>query len=485
MKWLALSIWVTGAAVLLSGCAGAPVGPNYEKADPWSAGHATSAGAFQSSAGVASSEPLPPHWWRLYQDPLLDSLVQQALDHNTDLRQALAILERDQALEAEAHGAEMPSLSVAGGPGFGHTSGLALLKNDYQPPSRFTYSAGVTLSYQLDMFGQIRRAIEVAQAGTDAAQAAVDLVRVNVAASTARAYVQICSSGLRLRSAHASVQLQERAVNLSDRMQKAGKVAALDGVRARAQLEQLRAALPSLKAQRQAALYQLATLMGKAPRDFPVAVANCEQPPHILSQIPVGDGAALLRRRPDVRQAERLLAVATAGIGVATADLYPHISLGIAATSAGFATRMANRETFSYSLGPLISWTLPNTGIARARIAQAEAKTQAAVARFDGTVLTALREVETALDAYAQALSKNAALTAARDKSALAAMQARVLYERGKTAQLESLDAERSLAASEAALAASQEELAADQIVVFLALGGGWESRDEYAPAKP
>jgi outer membrane protein TolC len=135
---------------------------------------------------------------------------------------------------------------------------------------------------------------------------------------------------------------------------------------------------------------------------------------------------------------------------------------------------MANRETFSYSLGPLISWTLPNTGIARARIAQAEAKTQAAAARFDGTVLTALREVETALDAYAQALSKNAALTAARDKNAVAAMQARVLYESGKTAQLESLDAERSLAASEAALAASQEELAVNQVLLFLVLGGGW-----------
>lgn len=120
---------------------------------------------------------------------------------------------------------------------------------------------------------------------------------------------------------------------------------------------------------------------------------------------------------------------------------------------------MANRETFSYSLGSLINWTLPNTGIARAQIAQAEVSTQAAAARFDGTVLTALREVETALDAYAQALSKNSALTAARDKSALASMQSRVLYERGKTAQLEYLDAERTLAASEAALAASQEEL--------------------------
>jgi len=486
MRAPSLPIAIAAAAiVVMAGCARMPVGPDYAAPEPLSSMQTASAGPFQSGAGVAADIALPLDWWRLYQEPQLDALVEEAFKHNTDLRQSVANLERDQALEAEVHGAERPTVTANGGPGFGHASGLALLQKDYEPPGRFTYSAGVGVSYQLDLLGQLRRAAEAAEAGTDAAQAAVDLVRVNVAAGTAKAYAQVCSSGLRLRSAHKSVRLQEEAVRLADRLQRAGKVGDIDRARAQGQLEQLRAAVPPLLAQRQAALYQLATLTGKAPRDFPTAVAECEQPPRLAGLLPAGDGAALLRRRPDVRQAERRLASATARIGVATAELYPKVTLGLSAASAGFAAGFGNRETFSYSLGPLISWTLPNTGVARARIAQAEAAARAAAAHFNGTVLTALREVETALNAYARALDRHTALTAARDHSATVARQARALYVHGKTAQLEALDAERTLAASEAALAASQAQLADDQYAVFLALGGGWEVQEALSARTP
>lgn len=476
---------IATAAALLAGCARMPVGPDYAAPAPLSLQQTASAGPFQSSPGVASDDPLPAGWWQLYQDPQLDGLVEAAFAHNTDLRQAMAHLERDQALASEVRGAEQPSVALNGGAGFGHASGLALLQRDHVPPSRFTYSAGLGLSYPLDLLGQLRRAIEAAEAGTGAAQAAVDLVRVNVAAGTARAYAQVCAGGLRLRSARTSLQLQQEAVRLTERLQQAGKVGDIDSARAQGLLEQLRAALPPLQAQRQAALYQLATLTGKAPRDFPAAVADCAQPPRLAGLLPVGDGAALLRRRPDVRQAERRLAAATARVGVAMADLYPKVSLGLSAASAGFANRLANRETLSYSLGPLISWTLPHTGVAHARIAQAQASTRAAAAQFDGTVLSALREVETALDAYARLLDRHAALAAARDHSATVALQASTLYAHGKTAQLEALDAQRTLAASEAALAASQAQLADAQCAVFLALGGGWEVHAARGTATP
>lgn len=476
MKTRSLPIVIAAAAiVLVSGCARIPVGPNYATPEAISSMQTASAGPFQSGDGVVTDIGLPSGWWRLYQEPQLDALVEEAFKHNTDLRRAAANLERERALEAEVRGAESAIVAVNGGPGFGHASGLALLQEGYEPPSRFTYSAGVSLSYQLDLQGQLRRAIEAAEADTAATQAAVDLVRVNVAAGTTRAYAQVCSVGLRLRSARESVRLQEEAVRLADRLQRAGRVGDIDGTRARGQLEQLRAAVPPLLAQRQAALYQLATLTGKPPRDFPTAVADCEKPPRLVGLLPAGDGAALLRRRPDVRQAERRLASATARIGVATAELYPKVTLGLSAASAGFARGFGNRETFSYSLGPLISWTLPNNGVARARIAQAEATTRAAAAHFDGTVLTALREVETALNAYARALDRHNALVAARDQSANVARKARTLYVHGKTAQLETLDAERTLAVSEAALTASQAQLADDQCAVFWALGGGWE----------
>ncbi|MFJ0646726.1 TolC family protein, partial [Bordetella bronchiseptica] len=185
--------------------------------------------------------------------------------------------------------------------------------------------------------------------------------------------------------------------------------------------------------------------------------------------------AALLRRRPDIRQAERSLAAATARIGVATADLYPKISLGLSGASAGPAALFGEPGTFSWSVGPLISWTLPDTGAAQARIAQAEASTKGALARFDATVLNALRETESALVTYARQLDRDAALRAAREQGAQAAAQARQLFRLGKTDYLTVLDAERTLAGNESALAASQAQLAGDQIAVFLALGGGWE----------
>ena len=463
----------------LAACAA--VGPDYKQ--PAEALASQPAAAKPFAEAPANAAPLPPHWWRLYHDPLLDKLVTQALAHNTDLRQAVANLERERAIESEVAGAQRPTLGVNGGPSFGHVSGLSLLQKGYEPPSRFNYSAGASLSYQVDLFGQIRRSIEAAGANTEAAAAALDLVRVNVAAGTARAYAEACSTGLRLQIAEKSVALQQDAVNVTDRLQRAGRAGTIDTSRARAQFEQLNAALPPLKAGRQGALYRLATLTGALPQDFPREVADCTVPPRVAGTLPVGDGAALLRRRPDIRQAERSLAASTARIGVATADLYPKVTLGLSASSAGPAADFGRKETMSWSMGPLISWTIPNTGIAQARIAEAEATTRGALAKFDGTVLTALRETETALGTYARELDRHAALQASRDESAKVAAQARQLYKNGRTAYLDALDAERSLAASDAALAASEAQLADDQVVLFMALGGGWEPDESSAVA--
>lgn len=466
----------------LAACAA--VGPDYHQPSEALASQPAAGKPFAEAP--ANAAPLPAHWWRLYHDPLLDKLVTQALAYNTDLRQAIANLERERAIETEVAGAKYPTIGVNGGPSFGHVSGLSLLQKGYEPPSTFNYSAGASLSYQVDLFGQIRRAIEASAANSQAAEAALDLVRVNVAAGTARAYAEACSAGLRLQIAQKSVALQQDAVNVTERLQRAGRAGAIDAGRARAQLAQLDAALPPLKAQRQGALYRLATLTGALPQDFPREVADCTTPPRVAGALPVGDGAALLRRRPDIRQAERSLAASTARIGVATADLYPKVTLGLSGSSAGHANDFGRKDTLAWSLGPLISWTMPNTGAAQARIAQAEAGTRAALAKFDGTVLTALRETETALGSYARELDRRAALQASRDESAKVAAQARQLYRNGRTAYLDALDAERALAGADAALAASEAQLADDQVVLFMALGGGWEPADDaLAQGKP
>jgi len=478
----ALPLAALALAATLSACALRPVGPDYKLPDaslvnkpgaaaPFAQAPATTA----SGATPFADAPLPPHWWRLYQDPKLDALVGKALANNTDLRVALANLRKAEAGDRAVEGQRQPTIAAQGGPAFGHESGLTYLAPNDVPPSAWEYGVGASLSYQLDLFGRIQRAIEASHADTQATAAALDLVRVNVAAGTARAYADACATGLRIDSARHSVELQQEAVDVSVRLQKAGRVGITDAARARSQLEGLKAALPPLQARRQAALYRLATLTGELPQDFDRDVAACAAPPHVAGTIPVGDGAALLKRRPDVRQAERLLAASTAQIGVATADLYPRVSLGLSVGSQGLGNDFLGKDTFSYSVGPLISWTLPNTGVVRAHIAQADANTDAALARFDGTVLTALRETQTALEIYARELDRHAALQAARDESATVADQARRLYRSGRTGYLDALDAERGLASSEATLAASDAELADDQVTLFLALGGGWE----------
>ncbi|MDB5954710.1 TolC family protein [Ramlibacter sp.] len=476
-------------AALLAACSTSPVGPDYHVPEQALVRQPAAAASFDSSAAaehqVADAAPLPAHWWRLYQDPALDALVQQALQHNTDLRQAAANLERVQAMAVEAGAAQSVHVGMDAAPVYGHVSGLSLLQPGYQPPTRGMDSVGVTLSYQLDLFGQIRRGIEAAEAGTGSAQAALDLARVNVAGGTARAYALACSAGLRLRTAQHSIALQQQALDVSQRLQQAGRVDVLDVGRAQSQLHQLRATVPALQAQRQGALLQLQTLTGTIPGTaLPPAVANCERAPVLAQAIPVGDGAALLRRRPDVREAERELAAATARIGVVTADLYPKIALGLSASSASPMSDFGARDSIGWSAGPLISWTLPNTGAVQARIGQAQAGARGALAHFDGTVLAALRETETALDAYARELDRRAALTAAREAAGRVAEQARRLYRAGKTGSLETLDAERSLAAAEAALAETQAQLADDQIRLFMALGGGWEAPGEQAAAR-
>ena len=481
MRTIALAALALAAS--LTACAIHPVGPDYRVPDaavvhrpgaaaPFAA--APASGASPAATPFADA-PLPAYWWRLYQDPRLDALVEKALAHNTDLRVALANLEKAEAQDRAVAGQGKPTISAAGGPAYGHVSGLTYLAPNYVPPSSWEYGAKASLSYDLDLFGRLQRAVEASRDDTEAAQAGLDLVRVNVAAGTARAYADACATGLRIASAQHSTALQQEALDISVRLEQAGRVGITDAARARSQLEVLKAAIPPLQARRQAALYRLATLTGELPQDFERDIASCTAPPHVAGTIPVGDGAALLKRRPDVRQAERQLAAATASIGVATADLYPRVSLGLSVGSEGLGNDFLGKDTFSYSVGPLISWTVPNTGVVRAHIAQANAGADAALAKFDGTVLAALRETETALEVYARELDRHAALQAARDESATVADQARRLYRSGRTGYLDALDAERGLATSEATLAASDAELADDQVSLFLALGGGWE----------
>ena len=223
-------------------------------------------------------------------------------------------------------------------------------------------------------------------------------------------------------------------------------------------METSEAALPVFEGRRQAGLYLLAALLGRPPADYPRDIAECAALPALTRPLPTGDGAALIRRRPDIRQAERSLAADTARIGVAMADLYPQINLGGSIGLSGPLKDLGSGTSFGFSLGPLLSWSFPNRPVVRARIAQAEAQVQADLAAFDGTVLEALRQTETALETYRRDAQRAEALAKASTSSRRAADQADRLFRFGRGDFLALLDAQRSYATAEAASAAARTQ---------------------------
>lgn len=447
----------------LAACA--TVGPNYQSPAP----RAPAQAPFVSGVSPAFTRDEPPgEWWRLFADPELDGLIRQALANNTDLRVAAANLARARAVLRESRAGRLPTTSVS-------ASGAL----DRQPggDTDTLFDVGFDVGYQIDLFGGITRAIEAGQADVGAVQAAFDVTRITVAAETARAYADACSAGQQIAVAQESVRIQDRTFDLTRRQFRAGRGTALEVNQAGSLADQIRATVPTLEAQRQTALFRLAVLTGRPPAEFPAIVASCQEPPAVARPIPIGDGRSLLARRPDIRRAERELAAATARVGIATADLYPRVSIGgsIGSTATSLGD-LASSDGFRFSLGPLISWSFPNLTVARARVRQAEASADAALARFDGTWLRALEETESALTRYARELDRRSALRRARDQSAEAARVARLRYSAGREPFQVVLDAERSLSSVQAELARSEAQLADHLVSLFLSLGGGWQT---------
>jgi NodT family efflux transporter outer membrane factor (OMF) lipoprotein len=472
MKGILRTLAGTIALTALAACT--TVGPNYKVPDAAAVKAPAAQGPFLGAQTPAVSQaPLPDDWWRLYDDPVLDDLVQTALAANTDIRVAAANLARAQAAIDEVRAARGINGGAHAAIEHGQQSGEAHLI-DKQLPVETIGDIGFGVSYDLDLFGKLKRASEAARADAEASQAGLDLARVNVAAAVAAAYVDACAAGEDLAVAERTIRLQESTLAVTERLVNAGRGSAADLPRARALLAQARAAAPAFEARRRADLFSLAALTGRPPAAFPRAVADCAEPPRLRQPLPVGEGgAALLARRPDVREAERSLGAATARIGVAVAELYPDVKIGFSGGSSGLLSDLGKAATNYWGLSSLISWDFP-TGGAQARIRQSGAAADGALARFDGVVLNALRETETGLTTYAHDLDRNAELRTARDQAAIAHAQIQQLYRAGRKPFLDALDAERTLAQSEAALAQSNGQVAGDQVKLFLALGGGW-----------
>lgn len=454
-------------AIVVCSCA---AGPGYRLPQSAIYNSPAARAPFLGRSNPAFAEtPLPDHWWRLYDDPRLDAYVRQALVANTDLRAADANFGRAVAAIREARAAKTPDSEIAASIADTRQGGIDTLSFP-----AWSYSAAFGLSYPLDLAGGIRRTIEAARANAEAVAAARDQVRTVVAAAVARNYVAVCSANESLAAADHVVNVQRQTLNDVERLFHDGRNTAFDVTRAQTALDESEATIPPILAGRQAALYALAALMGEPAADYPRELEDCASPPPIRQPIPIGDGAALIRRRSDVRAAERELAAATASIGIETADLYPQISIGGALGFAAPFSRTSSVSSFGGNIGPLLSWTFPNRVATRARIAEAGAAAEAAEAEFDGTVLIALQQTETALDGYVREYEHEQALGKAEISAAKAVAQARALFRFGRVGFLDVLNAEADLASTETAFAASNAAVADAQVNLFFALGGGW-----------
>ena len=468
-------------SILLTLAAGCRVGPDYR--EPALPAGAEAPLVSMTAQAESTAEP-PDDWWRLYSDSRLDALLQEAFAANADLTAAEANFSAARGALAAARTARYPETVAAVGGIYGRDAVTEeiLELGGHKPQTIWLLEDILEVSYEVDLFGRVHRSVEASRASAQAVAAARDSVKVVVAAETTRAYALICALGEQLAVANHSLEVVSREAEITEHRHEAGANSEFDVVRAEGLVAQIRSAIPPLAGQRRAALFQLAALLGRTPVNAPSDVEACAAPPVLDALIPVGDGAALLRRRPDVRQAERLLAAATARIGIATADLYPRISLaglygGVGTTSSELTTN----EGLTWGIGPSISWSFPNQALPRARVRQAKSNAAAALAGFDSVVLNALKETEQSLALYGAALDNRQALADAQSQAHRAFSMAHDQFLAGSLSNLDLLTTEQSLVAADAAVAASDSILVQDQIAVFKALGGGWRSTEPSA----
>jgi NodT family efflux transporter outer membrane factor (OMF) lipoprotein len=470
MRWI-------GLAFAFSSLLGCTVGPRYKTPVP-SDGAQSPLVSFSPTA-EAGAQP-PDEWWQLYHDAKLDQLLQEAFTANNELKAAEANLSAARAVLEAGRAARYPNTALEANGTYGRDplTDEILELGGHRPANTWVFDTILDVSYEVDLFGHVRRSIEASRADAAADAAARDAIKITVAAETARAYAQVCALGEELAVAHHSLDVVTREDEITIQRHEAGASSLFDVVRAQGLVAQVRAGIPSLEGQRKSALFELATLLGRAPSRAPMEAQACERPPQLDALIPVGDGVELLRRRPDVRQAERRVAAATARVGVATADLYPRISLtgffgGISATLPDLTTNDAR----AWGVGPSIKWNFPNQAGSRARVQQAKANASSALAGFDAAVLRALKETEQSLAVYGTELDRRQALADAQVQAQKAFDLAHDQFLAGALTQLELLTTEESLITIDASVAASDAALIQDQIALFKALGGGWREK--------
>ncbi len=461
---------VVACLAALAGCHA--VGPDYVAPE---FGVPASFESARGADGVVSGEAQLVGWWRQLGDPLLDELVAQAVAGNLELREALSRIDESRAVLGIALGGRLPDFDATSAVERSKISGELFPDLPGVGSTETTYSVGVESSWEVDVFGRVRRDIEAA--GADFAATIDDYrdVLTVLQAEVAAAYVDVRTFQTRLRYAAANVETQRGSVVLTQARFEAGVVAELDVAQARRNLATTESIVPTLEEGLAASIHRISVLLGLEPRamwERLTAQAPIPTPP---DEIAAGIPADLLRRRPDLRAAERRLAAATARVGVTTAELYPQFTLHGSLTRQAFeAGQLSDGGASGWSLGPRMRWNLFDGDRVRNAIEVRDAQTERALVRYENTLLTALEEVENAFVAYDREQARRLVLQRAVDASQEAADLSRTRYVNGLVDFQDVLDSERALAEQEDNMATSEGLVSRNVIRLFRALGGGW-----------
>ncbi|MFM0206532.1 efflux transporter outer membrane subunit [Paraburkholderia sediminicola] len=473
---------VAACAGLLTGCT---VGPDYVSPKPaMPASFTEHAGPAASAAQVAPTSN--DAWWQGFGDATLNSLMADALRSAPDLAVAEARIREARAMRGIAEADQYPSVDV--GALYDRTHGSANVPVGVPPGGLGPgidgnlWETGFDASWEIDVFGGERRSIEAADASYQAAVADRRDVELTLLAEVARNYIELRGVQRQLAVARSNLSIQQDSLSLTRSQFNAGLASRLDVLRAQAQVSDTEAAIPTFEANERASFYRIGALIGQPPEQLLARLDTPQAIPSAIADVPVGLPSDLLRRRPDIRAAERRIAAANARIGIAQADLYPHFALtGAAGLESLNASTFLTAPSRYLSIGPSITWLIFDAGKVRFEMHAEEARTDQAAAAYQRTVLGALRDVETALVSYAQSQVRHerlaAEVTADREAVAIATR----LYRQGLNDFLSVLDAERSLYAADDKLAQSERDTALDRVALYKALGGGWQAEGDAA----
>ena len=461
------------AAILIVSTGCMTVGPDYEAPvpavpDTW---HTT------ATAGLADGEASLQTWWTLLDDAQLNTLIERAQEENLSLEAAVWRINEARALRGVTTGAQMPQVALNGSSVRTQLSDNGLQtppEGGFDPVSLHDYNVGA--SWEIDLFGRIRRSVEAADANLEATTEAYRDVLVSVLSEVALGYIDVRSTQERLRLAHANVEGQKETLQLTEDRFEAGLVSALDVAQAQSNLANTESLIPTLSNLLERSLNRMAVLLGEPPGSLHEELATPapipDEPEHMTTGLP----ADLLRQRPDVRLRERELAAQTARIGVATADLYPSFSLsGVLGLQSANSGNLFSGSSLTWGVGLPIRWDLFNGGRIRSQIEAEEARTEQALLAYEQTVLSALEEVENAMVAYEQESIRRERLREAVDATSRSLELVLTQYRSGIADFQNVLDTQRSLLVRQDDLAVSEGLVVSNLISLYRALGGGWE----------